>query len=136
MSVDVDTTFRLLASELASRREALVDAYISRLGEELPEWSVERPELADTIRAGANMAIGGELRALASDELPASCPEVDADGARQCARLGVPLEAVILQYRLGHAVQWEAWFELVEQQGLGDAQRRELHERGSRFFFA
>jgi DNA-binding PucR family transcriptional regulator len=47
----------------------------------------------------------------------------------------VPLEAVLLQYRLGHAVQWEAWFEIVESHGLSATKRRELLARGSRFFF-
>lgn len=136
MSTDLDATFALLVAELASRRPALVAEYISRLHEELPEWSAERPELADTIRVGAQEAIGGELRALARQALPEACPEFDAEGARQCARLGVPLEAVVLQYRLGHAVQWDAWFDVVEAQALGEERRRELLERGSRFFFA
>lgn len=136
MSADLDATFGLLAAELASRRPDLVADYISRLREELPEWSVERPELADTIRVGADEAIGGELRALAQRTLPETCPEFDAEGARQCARLGVPLEAVVLQYRLGHAVQWDAWFQVVEGHSLSAEHRRELLERGSHFFFA
>jgi DNA-binding PucR family transcriptional regulator len=136
VAIDVDATFGLLAAELAARRAELVADYTSRLREELPEWSVERPELADTIRVGAGEAIGGELRALAEGTLPETCPEFDAEGARQCARLGVPLDAVVLQYRLGHAVQWDAWFEIVEGHALSAAHRRELLERGSRFFFA
>jgi hypothetical protein len=136
MTVDADTSFRLLAAELASRRGRLVEEYIARLREELPEWSVERPDLADTIKVGAEEAIGGELRALAEESLPDTCPEFDAEGARQCARLGVPLEAVVLQYRLGHAVQWDAWLDCVEGHDLPPARRRELLERGSRFFFA
>lgn len=136
VSTDLDATFGLLAAELAARRPELVAEYTSRLREELPEWSVERPELADTISVGADEAIGGELQALAQRTLPEACPEFDAEGARQCARLGVPLDAVVLQYRLGHAVQWDAWFEVVEGHSLGAERRRELLECGSRFFFA
>jgi hypothetical protein len=136
MEARVDTSFRLLAAELASRRDALVTDYVSRLREELPEWSAERPELAETIQVGAEEAIGGELRALAEESLPEICPEFDAEGARQCARLGVPLEAVLLQYRLGHAVQWDAWLDVVEGHDLPAARRRDLLERGSGFFFA
>lgn len=136
MATDVDATFGLLAAELAARRPELVAEYTARLREERPEWTVERPELADTIRVGADEAIGGELRALAQRALPEACPGFDAEGARQCARLGVPLDAVVLQYRLGHAVQWEAWFEIVEGHSLNPEHRRELLERGSRFFFA
>ena len=135
LTTDGDTTFRLLAAELRSRRAELAAQYTDRLHHELPEWSVERPELADTIQAGAEAAIGGELQALADDALPDACPEFDAEGARQCARLGVPLDALLLQYLLGHAVQWEAWFEIVEGHRLSDAKRRELLARGSRFFF-
>jgi DNA-binding PucR family transcriptional regulator len=136
VATDVDATFGLLAAELAARRPELVAEYTARLREERPEWTVERPELADTIRVGADEAIGGELRALAQRALPEACPGFDAEGARQCARLGVPLDAVVLQYRLGHAVQWEAWFEIVEGHSLNPEHRRELLERGSRFFFA
>jgi DNA-binding PucR family transcriptional regulator len=136
MHPEGDTSFRLLAAELASWRDRLVGDYISRLREELPEWSARRPELEETIQVGAEEAIGGELRALADESLPETCPEFDAEGARQCARLGVPLEAVILQYRLGHAVQWDAWLEVVEGHTLPAERRRELLERGSRFFFA
>lgn len=136
MEAGLDTSFRLLATELASRRDRLVAEYLARLREEVPEWSVERPELAETIRVGAEEAIGGELRALAEESLPETCPEFDAEGARQCARLGVPLEAVLLQYRLGHAVQWDEWLDVVEGHELPAAGRRELLERGSRFLFA
>jgi hypothetical protein len=136
MPGDVDTSFRLLTAELASRRDRLVADYVSRLREELPEWSAERPELAEAIQVGAREAIGGELRALAEESLPETCPEFDAEGARQCARLGVPLDAVLLQYRLGHAVQWDAWLDVVEGHELAAGRRRDLLERGSRFFFA
>jgi PucR C-terminal helix-turn-helix domain/GGDEF-like domain len=136
MEVASDTDFRLMAAELTSRRDGLVADYVSRLREELPEWSAERPELAQTIQVGAEEAIGGELRALAEESLPETCPAFDAEGARQCARLGAPLEAVILQYRLGHAVQWDAWLDIVEGHRLPADRRRELLERGSRFLFA
>ena len=123
-------------AELASRRPQLVAEYTARVSEELPEWTVERPELADTIKVGADEAIGGELRAMMEETLPDPCPGFDAEGARQCARLGVPLDAVILQYRLGHAVQWDAWFEIIEAHAPSARHRRELLKRGSRFFFA
>jgi hypothetical protein len=67
--------------------------------------------------------------------IPVTCPEVDADGARRTAHIG-PLGPLLSGYRAGHAVQWETWFELVEQQQFQPSPRRELLERGSRFFFA
>jgi hypothetical protein len=80
--------------------------------------------------------MGTELNALATGaRLPEACPEGDAEGARYCARLGVPLQYVLQQYRLGHAIQWEAWFQLVEEEEPDPTARRALLERGSRFFF-
>ena len=88
------------------------------------------------MRDGARESIGAELRALARGaELPRECPPLDADGARYCARLGVSLHHVLQQYHLGHAIQWEAWFELVEQREPDADERRRLLDRASRFFF-
>jgi hypothetical protein len=131
-----NTSFDELAAVLVGRTDELAAEYVRRASIEMPEWTVERPDLADALRVGARESIGNELRALARRaELPAECPPFDADGARYEARLGVPLHFVLLQYRLGHAIQWEAWFDLVEDAEPGAAARRQLLERGSRFFF-
>jgi DNA-binding PucR family transcriptional regulator len=132
----VGTTFDELAATLAGRSDDLAEEYVRRASVEIPEWTIERPDLAEVIRTGARRSMGTELRALANGALPPrTCPEVDADGARYAARLGVPLHFVLQQYRLGHAIQWEAWFELVEEAEPDPDARRELLERGSRFFF-
>ena len=109
---------------------------MARLREELPEWAVESPELFNEMRSFAEESILVELSALKDGAtIPSTCPAVDADGARRTARFG-PLGPLLSGYRAGHAVQWETWFELVEQQELESAARRELLERGSHFFFA
>lgn len=137
MKATVSTRFDDLAAQLAQRYKELADEYVRRASAEMPEWTVERPDLADAVRVGARQSMGTELRALAAGcRLPASCPDVDADGARYAARLGVPLHHVLLQYRLGHAIQWEAWFELVDDAEPDPNARRDLLERASRFFFA
>lgn len=130
------TRFDDLAATLAARTEELAEEYVRRASREMPEWTVDRPDLAEELRVGARESLGAELRALASGaELPAACPPSDAEGARYCARLGVPLHHVLQQYRLGHAIQWEAWFELVEEREPDAGERRRLLERASRFFF-
>jgi DNA-binding PucR family transcriptional regulator len=130
------TRFDELTASLAARSDELADEYVRRASVQIPEWTVERPDLAETIRTGARRSMGTELRALANGALPPeTCPEVDADGARYSARLGVPLHFVLQQYRMGHAIQWEAWFELVEEAEPDPDARRALLERGSRFFF-
>ena len=132
----LETRFDALAARLATRAGEMAEEYIRRVAVEVPEWTVDRPDLAETVRTGAEQSIGAELHALATGaHPPATCPQVDADGARYCARLGVPLHHVLQQYRLGHAIQWEAWFELVEAEEPDPGARRELLERGSRFFF-
>ena len=131
------TSFDTLAAALAARRDELAEEYLRRIAVEVPEWTVERPDLAQVARDGARHSIGAELRALADGAVPpATCPPNDAEGARYCARLGVPLHQVLQQYRLGHAIQWEAWFELVEREVPDPDARRDLLERASRFFFA
>jgi hypothetical protein len=131
-----ETELALLAARLRTRLDELVADYVERLAREAPEWTRERPELADTIAIGAREGIGAELDAMRAGRLPDACPELDAEGARNCARLGVPLDRVLLQYRLGHEVQWDAWLDAVERQQLAPAARRALLERVSRFLFA
>ena len=138
MTVEPTVTTRSdeLAAVLAARSEELAEEYVRRASVEIPEWTVDRPDLAEVVRTGARRSISTELRALADGARPPrTCPEGDAEGARYAARLGVPLHFVLQQYRLGHAIQWEAWFELVEEAEPDPDARRELLERASRFFF-
>lgn len=136
--MDAATTadFALLTAALEDDLDELVADYLARLSDELPEWTRDRPQFAETTRLGAVHSIGAEVRALRTGQLPQACPVFDAEGARQCARLGVPLHAVVLLYRLGHAVQWERWMRLVEQHEPSDEERRALLDGASRFFFA
>jgi hypothetical protein len=128
--------FDELTAALAARSDELAEEYIRRAQVEFPQWTVQRPDLADELRLGARRSIGTELRELANGARPLGhCPPADAEGARRCARLGVPLDQVLRQYRLGHAIQWEAWFDLVERSEPDPDARRDLLARGSAFFF-
>ena len=85
---------------------------------------------------GGRESILAELVSLRTGaRLPEACPEVDAQGARLAARVGTPLSTVLYLYRVGHSVQWGAWFELVEAEEPDPDARRALLQRGSRFFF-
>jgi len=108
---------------------------MARVGEELPAW-MRDPELLAMSREFARESIEAELSCLATGVVPDVCPTVDAAAARQGARAGAPLDALLRGYRAGHAVQWEAWFRAIEAEALDDDLRRRLIERGSRFFFA
>jgi hypothetical protein len=137
LDVAVDVKFRSLAALLQDRIDALAEGTYERLRREIPEWLVERPELSAAGRAFARESILAELAALQNDaRLPDTCPAVDTEGAQQAARLGAPLSSLLSGYRAGHAAQWEAWFDLVEQHAETADERKALAERGSRFFFA
>lgn len=132
---DSDTTFAALARALADRVDHLSEVLLARVFREIPEW-LERPELHEPLRQLTRESVRVEQMAFARRELPDECPAVDAEIASWAARLEGPVSLVIDGYRRGHQVQWEGWFELVEGEDCEPELRRELLERGSRFFFA
>ena len=117
-----------------SATSALGDAVMERMHDALPDW-MRDPALFETSRQFARASIEAELHWLRAGALPESCPPVDAGAARQGARAGMPLDVLLLGYRAGQAVQWQAWFRLIEGEVADDERRRALIERGSRFFF-
>ncbi len=133
----VRKSFTSYASILAAQVDELADEAVTKIRAEAPQYAVEVPELAEALSAGARPSILAELVAMQEEAaLPDRCPAVDAEGARLAARFGVPIDLAIWLYRVGHSVQWEGWFRLVERhEGDADA-RRALLEAGSRFFFA
>ena len=109
----------------------------TRIRAEAPQYAVDVPDLAEALSAGARPSILAELVAMQEEAaLPDRCPAVDAEGARLAARFGVPIDMAIWVYRVGHSVQWEGWFRLVERHEGSAEARRALLEAGSRFFFA
>lgn len=122
---------------LAGQVDELAAEAVARIRAEAPQFAVEVPELADALSQGAVPSILAELVALQEEaRLPDRFPEIDAEGARLAARFAVPIDAAIWIYRVGHAVQWEGWFRLVERHETDAEARRALLEAGSRFFFA
>jgi hypothetical protein len=130
-------SFTSYASTLAAHVDELADEAVTRIRAEAPQYAVDVPDLAEALSAGARPSILAELVAMQEDAaLPDSCPTVDAEGARLAARFGVPIDMAIWVYRVGHSVQWDGWFRLVERHEGGAEARRALLEAGSRFFFA
>lgn len=131
---EVDAELSRLAKRLAADREALADAVMERVSDDLPGW-LHDPSLFEMSRVFARESIETELDCLGSGALPETCPPIDAAGARRGARAGTPVDALLMGYRAGHAAQWNAWFRLIEAEVDDDELRRELADRASRFFF-
>ena len=117
--------------------DELAESATERIRGAVPEYAVDIPELAEMLAVGSRPSILAELIAMQRDsEPPHSFPDVDAEGARLAARFGVPIGLVTWIYRVGHQVQWEAWFRVVERHERDPETRRALLTEGSRFFFA
>jgi PucR C-terminal helix-turn-helix domain/GGDEF-like domain len=124
-----------LAEVLVGRVDELTETHLGRMREDIPDW-LQQPGLWERIRAFSRASMLTEPLAFQQGAvLPTSCPQVDAEGARETARVGGSLDLMLTGYRCGNAVQWEAWFELVEQQVPQPERRRSLLQEGSRFFF-
>ena len=137
MDATLEPTFHRLASRLVESVDDVVDAYFQRLTAEEPYWGRQRPELFDTYRAITRASILAELECLRDGARPPDeLPEADLEFARGAARIGAQPTDLGQAYRRGHACHWEAWFELVEGQGLDTKHRRALLAHGSDFFFA
>lgn len=121
---------------LAGRLDELSRVLIERARVDFPQWLVERPELRGPIRTITRESIRVELAAMCEGgRLPDECPAIDAEWARLAARVGGSVSGLVDGYRRGHQVQWEGWFALVDREEGDPDTRRQLLERGSRFFF-
>ena len=136
MDSSLEPIFQRLVGRMVDSVDAEVDAYFERLTEEEPYWGRERPELFDTYRMITRASILAELECLRDGARPPDeLPEADLEFARGAARIGAQPTDLGGAYRRGHACHWEAWFALVEAEGLDPEHRRALLARGSDFFF-
>ena len=122
--------------EIERRLEAINDATLEDLGEEVPDWLREPPlwtRISDLSRENAR----SELRALAAGgQLPEVCPTPDARTAREAAETNTPLAFLLDGYRAGHRALWNAWSELVDERGFEPDVARDLRREASDFLFA
>lgn len=129
--------FASLAGAMPEHIEAMVERMTSRWPPSIVAWFDERPELRARNREFTCGSILAELDCLRDGaRLPDDLPAIDAELARIAAQLDAPLTNQLWGYRNGHRVQWETWVELVEALAPPTAERRELLERGSAFFFS
>ena len=104
--------------------------------EHYPDETIADPVLQERIREFAEASFLAEYEAFRAGSVPETPPPTDAFGARVVAQLGMPLEPwVNTGYRVGHRCHWEAWMDLVDSRVRDADLRRQLLDRGSRFFF-
>lgn len=130
---------RRAAEHVAARRDELARLWVEKMEEdpELRELATSIPDLRTIAWQNARSDIGRELRSLVDNfSLPAACPEEVATSARLAARSRLPLGVLFQSYRTGHALQWQAWLDAVEEIGFTGDQRRVLLDLGSSFMFA
>lgn len=125
------------ARALARRLDEFVARQLAAVAFELPEWTVQRPDLAERQRAIAHGSLRDQLETLrTASPLPTVCPVWDLDLANLAATVGAPLAPLLATYRLGAAMLLDAWIEEVERLGLSADDRLTLVRAGSAFFSA
>ncbi len=125
-----------LARELRDDSGTLAKRLSARTSEEIPEWAPARFGLLERAELLSRAAFEHCFGALAAGgRMPEAPPASDRELGRLSAQLGAPLHRALDTVRRGHAVAWEAWFELVERAEPDPARQQRLLEAGSRFFF-
>ena len=123
------------AFALAARLDELAARQLAALARELPEWTVERPDLREPEEAIARGSFRDQLETLrAGDPLPRECPPWDRELVRLAVAVAAPLGPLITTHRVGAALLLDAWMEEVERLDPGREQRLALLRAGSRFF--
>lgn len=140
MSETVNAELEALAHRaamiVAAGLDELAEAWYARMEQDpsirAPATEREREVVLDNARRD----IGREVAALLDGfALPVACPPEIAESARLAVASAFPLGSAVKSYRVGNAVQFEAWMDAVESLGLDDEPRRELLRRGADFMF-
>lgn len=136
MSKDIDTAIRMLAGDLAAEADVLARRMADRIADEVPELARPQPEVRSALLASCQANMDLSIAVLAGDRrLPAEPPPDAREFARLAARIGIPVAAALRAYRIGHALAWERWLELVEARRADARLRSALLRETSRFMF-
>src|SRR4051794_37749830 len=136
-STGVEHTMLELAGRLDDEIDELVATMLPRMRAEVPDFDIgSRPELRDAERASIYGNMRAALRALGGDRSQPEAPAEAIEEARITARAGVPLEALLHTYRVGHAVIWERTLDVVEELALDARSRHTVLRIGSHWLFA
>ena len=100
---------------------------LQRTISEVPEAGIQDdPDMAAAMRESCYSNLRAALAELARDRspLPAGPPAGAVEEALISAQAGVPLDALLQTYRIGHAVAWDAMLEAVNDMDDLDRQAR------------
>jgi hypothetical protein len=112
------------ALALSARLDELAARQRAALSRELPEWTVQRPDLRAPQEAAVRGGLRDELETLrAGAPLPDELPPWDRELVRLAVGVAAPLGSLITGYRTASALLLDAWMEEVERLGLDAAQR-------------
>lgn len=126
---------REAALALSGRLDELAARQLAALAIELPEWTVERPDLREPEEAIARGSLRDQLETLRSGALlPTTSPPWDAELIRLAVSVAAPLGPVMTTYRTGSALLLDAWIDEVERLDPERDQRTALLRAGLCFF--
>jgi hypothetical protein len=128
-------TLETVASAFERRIDELAPVIVARSQREIPELrDFEAPQFWESVReitCGSRRTQADYLRR--QRDLPSDCPPSDASAAVLAARAGVSLPGCLKSYRIGHAVAWDAWLDVIESAELAEPSRRMCLRAVSRF---
>src|SRR5882724_13500499 len=128
-------TLETVTSAFERRVDELAPLIAERSRREIPELrEFEAPQFWESVREitrGSRRAQADYFRR--QRDLPAECPQPDANAAVLAARTGVSLPGCLKSYRIGHAVGWDAWLDVIERASLTEPVRRACLRAVSRF---
>jgi PucR C-terminal helix-turn-helix domain/GGDEF-like domain len=130
----------MVAQAVRARSGVLVEQMLARFVLEVPHAGVQDdPDVAAAMRESCHANLHASLAELGrTRRSPATgAPSGALEEARTTAQAGVPLDALLQTYRIGHAVAWEAIVVAIsEMDRLTEPQRTDLLLRCSRYAFA
>ncbi|HEY2715843.1 MAG TPA: helix-turn-helix domain-containing protein [Solirubrobacterales bacterium] len=134
----VQEAVRFISATLEDRIDDLVETMFDRMRREVAEFRVDaEPELAEALRESCYGNLQALLAELAADRrVPGAIPSAAAREAVVTARSGVSLAALTQTYRIGQAVLWEAFLDVVEEMRLPASRAAAVLRIGSQFCFA
>ena len=124
--LDVQRSVESVVRALREREDELVSVMLERTATEAPEAGIQDdPDMAAAMRESCYANLRAALAELARDRspLPSGPPAGAVEEALASAQAGVPLDALLQTYRIGHAVAWDAMLERSTRWTISTAKR-------------
>jgi hypothetical protein len=134
----VSDAVRKLAESIGARADELVEEILGEIARAVPEYyRHDQPWLLAGLRRSTHANVkDGIAYVLGEIGLPEPYTAWDTEATRVVARAGVPLDAVLRSYRLGHATVWEWILGSIRELELDRATADAVLRRVSRALFA